>query len=527
MSPKLPVLGLFKSEADLRDHVAARLETLEPGLELTKIEYDLPNPDGAGGRVDIVALDRLGHVVVIELKRSDRSARATLNELSKYVSLLINEARVPKEAIRCMVLSTDWHELRLPLSFFAATAGVHVEGLCVVRASDGVAYENVELIPITDQPQLSPEVSLFQYPSVARRDEHLAAVADRVAAMPFARLAVLKLDPPEGSDLECRSIACLWRLRLGDEERVPALTGEPIGHLEPYAFPGWEAECDALYWLVEDTCPTDCLSTGEALRGTPEKIANLLTHYEPVGAVRFGDWPRIDLINTQEHILRQLAATSSLTSSPRRNRYSFRQSLTKRIAPSWRRGVEAFLDFIAFEPVWADAAKAYLSAPRDPRAVVHLHAFDSRNPFYLLHQARAHPEATGSYFEIFVFIDGEVVEALVGHWGWDERTHPVDAVGDVERAYGSVGWATMSCFSAVDEERHERALYDFGFRPYVLKFSMVEGGEAVAELVAGTQGSHVHEFIAANRAYVDRIAEIFDDIPTAPPGTPDPDRRDP
>lgn len=33
----------------------------------------------------------------------------------------------------CIVLSTDWHELLLPFSFFAAAAGIYVEDLAGAR----------------------------------------------------------------------------------------------------------------------------------------------------------------------------------------------------------------------------------------------------------------------------------------------------------------------------------------------------------------------------------------------------------
>jgi len=253
MLQPFPVLGLFKDEAELRDYVAARLFELEPGLIVTKTEYELGNPNGAGGRVDILALDEFDHVVAIELKRSDRSARSTLHELAKYISLLIREARVPREMIRCIVLSTDWHELLLPLSFFAATAGVHVEGFEVLRDGNSPAYRPVRLTPISNLPQFSPEFSIYQYLSEADRQAHLSSIRERSAAAPFVRLAIVLLDAPHDTEVTpFRSIACLWRIRAEDEAQVQQITGQPIGHLFPYAYPGWEAECDLLCWIADE-----------------------------------------------------------------------------------------------------------------------------------------------------------------------------------------------------------------------------------------------------------------------------------
>ena len=106
-APK-PVLNLFSNEEEFRDHLAERLELVEPGLTLLKTEYWLDNPEGSGGRIDILARDAFDHIVCIEIKRSDNSARGTLNELSKYVTLLVERDRVPREMIRCVVVSTSF-----------------------------------------------------------------------------------------------------------------------------------------------------------------------------------------------------------------------------------------------------------------------------------------------------------------------------------------------------------------------------------------------------------------------------------
>jgi RecB family endonuclease NucS len=73
----------------IRDALAQNLSVLEPDLVLVRTEYPVPAPNsGAGGRLDILARDQLGHYVIIELKRSDHSARDALHELEKYMGLL-------------------------------------------------------------------------------------------------------------------------------------------------------------------------------------------------------------------------------------------------------------------------------------------------------------------------------------------------------------------------------------------------------------------------------------------------------
>jgi RecB family endonuclease NucS len=54
--------------------LAERLNLIEHGMTLVQKEFHLPNVAGAGGFIDILASDRFGHSVVIEIKKSNKSA---------------------------------------------------------------------------------------------------------------------------------------------------------------------------------------------------------------------------------------------------------------------------------------------------------------------------------------------------------------------------------------------------------------------------------------------------------------------
>jgi hypothetical protein len=75
----------FALEAHLRDFLAKNLERLEPGLQL----YEKDSKRGVefsvdAGRIDILALDRNNHLVVVELKLS-RGRNAALGQLLYYM----------------------------------------------------------------------------------------------------------------------------------------------------------------------------------------------------------------------------------------------------------------------------------------------------------------------------------------------------------------------------------------------------------------------------------------------------------
>lgn len=126
------------NEAAIRDHLAENLGILEHGLQLVAKEYRLKNPGGSSGRIDILAKDRFGNFLVVELKRSDAAARTAIHEILKYLALLKSEKGVPSSKIRCLVVSTDWSELRAPFSELVHTSPFTIEGRLLRLDEQGV-----------------------------------------------------------------------------------------------------------------------------------------------------------------------------------------------------------------------------------------------------------------------------------------------------------------------------------------------------------------------------------------------------
>jgi len=510
----LPVLGLFRDEAGLRDHLAANLDLIEPGLDMLKVEYALDNSDGSGGRIDILARDGLDHVVCIEVKRSDQSSRAALNELSKYVTLLHERDRVPREMIRCVVVSTHWSELLLPLSYFAGASGVDVVALRAVAPDGLLALEPVELRSMHFLPQLCPALYVAWFDEAAVRDRYVELVSERSARLPFVRLALLML---EARNLEPgRSpfavVECVWRIsdaRLSDIEQV---TGKPVGASFPYAVQGWDAELDALGWI--DDVLGEVSGTSGFNHATSESLSNMLGAYDVASIERIGGWPKLEFINGDDRILRAVLSRSPLGGSARQNRHSYDAMVTPAKPTSWRSAVSAFLDFIAFEPVWREDAERFLSAVPEIYDV-HLHAFDKRHFFYAVHQARSHPETALSYFEIALKLDGGFDSGMVGAYRWDGTTAPADARGAIEIVYGSLRWARLSLGSAVDEKRYDAALPLHGFVPYVDFFA----SEDDFEERGGFRPGGPNGFVIGNPEYAGQVSELLETmgpLPTDP-----------
>jgi hypothetical protein len=134
-------------EDKIRNYLAARLEHLENGLNFIDKEYRLPNADGTGGKIDILAKDLYGHFVVIEIKRSDQTARQAIHEILKYAALFRISQGLDESKIRLIVVSTEWKELLVPLSELAETTLHSVEGIMIAVLPNG-EIENLSRVTL-------------------------------------------------------------------------------------------------------------------------------------------------------------------------------------------------------------------------------------------------------------------------------------------------------------------------------------------------------------------------------------------
>ena len=102
----------FALENDLQRYLADNLEIIEPGLtlfldeEITGREY----PAGGGRRIDILAKDKAGDFVVLELKVK-RGYDRVVGQLLRYVNWVRKELAEPGQRVRgiivCRMMSED------------------------------------------------------------------------------------------------------------------------------------------------------------------------------------------------------------------------------------------------------------------------------------------------------------------------------------------------------------------------------------------------------------------------------------
>jgi hypothetical protein len=100
----------FAYEADLRNFLAKNLSVIEPGLKLyqdegiTGIEFDV-----GGRRIDILAVDSKGALVVIELKVS-RGYDRVVGQLMRYMAWIRKNQAEPGQQVRGVIIAREISE---------------------------------------------------------------------------------------------------------------------------------------------------------------------------------------------------------------------------------------------------------------------------------------------------------------------------------------------------------------------------------------------------------------------------------
>ncbi|MCY7332986.1 MAG: endonuclease NucS [Pseudanabaena sp. CAN_BIN31] len=120
--------NLAPPEKLLRDKLCQRLDLIESGLTLISKEEYLRNDNGSSGFIDILSRDKFGNLVIIELKRANSPARQAIHELCKYLALMKLNHGISANRLRCIIVSTTWHELRTPFFEFKNSVPFDVEG---------------------------------------------------------------------------------------------------------------------------------------------------------------------------------------------------------------------------------------------------------------------------------------------------------------------------------------------------------------------------------------------------------------
>lgn len=402
-----------REEERIRDHLASHLDLIEEGLRLVKVEYKLPNALGSKGFIDILAKDAIGHLVVIEIKRSDKTAREAIHEFFKYTSLLLQNEGVGADRVRAVLVSTHWHELRVPFSSFARSAPFSVHGLMLELDQAGlpVASQRVVLDEVGAPRRFSPHHAVHLYTTSERRSSSMPGLVRALAAVPIHDYVVLALDYT-GDDPRVVFTSALYVAmdRLSEATRsLLAAQAQPSAEL-------FDAENDS--WWMENWALSQLSSHGHERDdfevGYSQKLAAMVQNdWQLREVTRGGKAERARATLSDEEILTELQGFAG------ENHDLFMRAGTPDVGPSWRALRESLSSFLESNESWRAAYETLLNEVErhhpDARVVVRVYDQDPLIGFTHLIEGTAeylpdaeliaHSQASGTTIQGYGFLD--------------------------------------------------------------------------------------------------------------------------
>lgn len=529
------------NEAQIRDYLADHLYLVELGLHLVRKEDPLPNAKGSKGFIDILARDRYGLYVVIEVKRTNKAAREAVHEFSKYVGLLKASRGIAKDQIRCMLLAVEWWELAVPFSEFVRSTGYQAEGFQIILDEEtGLPRElrPVELVPEGSELTLCPRhialsyvtrerraaSALVLFKALARRGviDYLTVELDYVGASskiiyPFAYYLAISSLSPNNREVFEQGITEEERKEFSRELGRPEDRADGLDQVADIA--------DENEWIYEELVFRQVLkdvfrTSDEVNACSPETFSALLGNRRVISIIRGGRWSDAAVI-TDADVLTALAGFSGEST------HSFIDFGSPRLTAAWERLKGRIYKSLTGNDLWEEGTTAYLEEIERsiPRADVSVRIFNPDSLALALYQLLTDPVSRPlPALEIVTAEDGGKTRILFGYLEWDGVTCPADPEQFIRRAaYDPFEFVlkTQMGLSTVTEliflVRHglDFALAELEIRPGsepILTRVNVSSGGLVREPLDNRRLNGFEEFLRQNKDYLLNYQRILSTV---------------
>lgn len=419
-------------ESRIRDYLANHLTLLGSGLTLVETEYELESEVGAGGFIDILARDGFGHFVVIELKRSDQTARAAIHELMKYCALLRAGQGLRSDQVRAVLASTHWHELAVPFCEYLKISDVHTEGFALVAEDAGVvtsavAYNcNESARPL----MVSRCQDVFLFVDAAERTRNLSRVADAARRAGLVDLFLLSLDYLGGNG----QVVYPHAIYLVFSSPFQTMTDAEIRTMKRKM--SWDRELDEpdenfLVWFREKLGVMSCSSE----IATPEKLATMIAGgWQASVAHRSGRYSaNHGLLSDQDLLVEAVRQEGGAA-------YYLTRTASPKYRPGWMTLKQSLPQVLLGDDHWTDIVPRILAeiAKDRPAATVSVHIYNpTRIVLSLVKLFRSGDTRYLPALQVVVE-DGEDVFVYRGELAWDGEAVRMFGEEWLRTAFGSV-----------------------------------------------------------------------------------------
>jgi hypothetical protein len=441
--------GDMSTESTIRDYLFENLFLVEKGLIPLEKEYHLPNSQGASGYVDILARDVLGMLVIIEIKKSNKSSREAIHEFYKYIALFKAHHGLKDYQYRCILVSTDWHELIVPFSSFSRTVAYPVFGYRLLLTEEGVPSQviPVDFVPEGVERSLCPSHMIYLYTDKNRRTEDIKVLAEYLSQVGICDYSLLELDHPpseviiyrhaiyfvfDNFDLKTRDV-------LGRRFNIVLEEGEL--DLNPYMFEE----------VVLRNINSEAGMHYESLEiGYPEKFAGLSNKWQVSNIYRWGQLSSLVTI-PDESLIDEIRGVDG------NNALLFIAIARPQFRVLWHRTLERSKYTLQGNDYWSSGIYWFLAKifNESPEATVSMYIYNPMNIIQSLFFGIRDSDPGYLPFVEIVIDRGNDAIILYGFIQWDGVTRPVsieDVLGKVlKNPKRFVSLWTMQAVSEYDE----------------------------------------------------------------------------
>lgn len=412
------------NEAGIRDFLINNLDMIEPDLKFIEKEFSLKNNLGAGGRIDILAKYQFGMFVIIEIKKSDKIAREALHELQKYIALFKHEYGLAANKCRCILLSTEWHELLVPFSEFSRIVDYQIDGYQLILDEQGIPIgkKDVNLTLEGEEKLIFPLHKIFWFRTVSKRDIVIQKLVDILMELEIINYYILIVNYKGNYQgvIYPHVIYLVFDVFTTSEKKKIQknmnIRCDGIDHFDD-TDPQPELEEEALFEI------TNRLRSwiDDTELSTSVKLQNMISNGWHISEIRTNNKYVNSLISDQEILEKILGFNVS-------NYMNFISVITPRIKPIWESNFRKLHDFLYGKILWQIGTKYFLQKVESIsiESTITLKVYSGSDILYGLYNYFGRGIRYLPSLEIIAKIPGNTNKnlMLLGFLEWDGRTFP-------------------------------------------------------------------------------------------------------
>jgi|694.fasta_scaffold122040_3 hypothetical protein len=416
------------NEAGIRDFLIKNLDIIEPDLKFIQKEFSLKNNLGAGGRIDILAKDKFGMFVIIEIKKSDKTARQALHELQKYIALFKTEYGLAANKCRCILLSTEWHELLVPFSEFSRVVDYQIDGYQLILNQEGIPVRNetVKLAPEGEEKFIFPRHNIFLYEIIKNRDiarEKLEKILKELEITNYYILIINYEGDSENVIYPFAIYLVIDMFKYSEKEKIK--NNLNIFYDDNYGFDEDDDDIDIKPLLEEEALSeitNRLIGLIDSLEGgTAETIQGMMSKGWHIQTIYKGNQLDSQLI-TDEEIIKEIISFEG------GNSVIYTSVTTPKIQPLWQSTIENLQHFLYGNDCWEIGANWFSQKVESisREATLSFRIYYGFDILFALYNYFCRDVSLLPTLEIVAQIPGETNKTiiLVGFLEWDRHTFP-------------------------------------------------------------------------------------------------------